>query len=210
MISQEINVIILEDDVDYAEALKGAASRHPDFKRIKSWVHLQSLSETLEHLSNNPSHARDVIVTDLGLPGSHRLEIFQQLHTQYPEIPIVILTAAVDDSLSCQAIQTGAQDFLMKGKVDGAVLMHSIASAFERNKIDRSKADFVSLVAHDMSLPIMLIQAALSSLKDKALGELTEKQMAAVQTIDANTASLNKIAANILEFSKNSAKSSTS
>ncbi len=61
-----------------------------------------------------------------------------------------------------------------------------------------------------MSAPMMRIQAAISSLKDKASGDLTEKQREAVQTIDDNASRLNKIIADILEFSKNSPKSANS
>jgi PAS domain S-box-containing protein len=76
--------------------------------------------------------AFDVILSDLDLPDSYGLDTLSKLHEQAPEVPIVVLTCLDDEILAAEALQRGAQDFLVKGRVDGDVLTRSIRYAVER------------------------------------------------------------------------------
>ncbi len=80
----------------------------------------------------------DAILLDLGLPDSQGLSTFEKIDEATKQVPILILTAFKDDALALEAVRRGAQDYLIKGKVDGALLVRAITYAIERKKSDEA------------------------------------------------------------------------
>lgn len=72
---------------------------------------------------------------DLSLPDSHGLETFARLHARAPETPILVLSGLDDTTLAVQAVHEGAQDFLIKGQVNGQLLVRSMRYAIERKAL---------------------------------------------------------------------------
>ncbi len=56
----------------------------------------------------------DLVLLDLGLPDSQGLETFEKLHSEFPDMPVVVLSGLVDERLALEAVQAGAQDYLVK------------------------------------------------------------------------------------------------
>lgn len=79
--------------------------------------------------------AIDVILLDLSLPDSFGLETVGKVQAAVPDIPIVVLTGHRDDTLSVTAVQAGAQDYLIKGEVEGNLLVRSLRYAIERQRM---------------------------------------------------------------------------
>ena len=74
----------------------------------------------------------DVVLLDLGLPDSAGLDTFEKVHDQVPEVPIVMLTGLDDAELALEGMSKGAQDYLVKGRVDGDLLARTLRYAIER------------------------------------------------------------------------------
>lgn len=90
----------------------------------------------------------DAVLLDLNLPDCTGLESFKRLNSAAPMVPIIILTGFEDYTLGLEAVRRGAQDYLVKGKLDGALLMKSISYAIERKKLDEAikrQADLINL-----------------------------------------------------------------
>jgi PAS domain S-box-containing protein len=77
----------------------------------------------------------DAILLDLGLPDSQGLNTFEKIQAVAKKVPILILTAYTDDAFALEAVRKGAQDYLIKGKFDSALLVRAIAYAVERKKL---------------------------------------------------------------------------
>jgi len=77
----------------------------------------------------------DLILLDLGLPDSQGLEGFHRLRAQAPDIPIIILTGEGDLKTAHEAVRQGAQDYLIKGQLDGSLLVHAVGYAAERHAL---------------------------------------------------------------------------
>jgi diguanylate cyclase (GGDEF)-like protein len=77
----------------------------------------------------------DVVLLDLTLADCQGLDTYLRVHVHAPRVPIVILTAADDDVLPLEAIQEGAQDYLVKGQVDGKGLVRALRYAIERQRL---------------------------------------------------------------------------
>ncbi len=78
----------------------------------------------------------DAVLLDLGLPDSQGLNTFERIHAASEKVPIIILTAFKDDALALEAVRRGAQDYLIKGKIDGSTLVRSLTYAIERKKLE--------------------------------------------------------------------------
>jgi diguanylate cyclase (GGDEF)-like protein len=94
----------------------------------------------------------DVILADLNLPDSRGTETVASLQTSYPDIPLVIVSAWDDEAISLRSVKAGAQDYLVKGHIDGANLHRVIRYAIERK---RTELELVRLAHFDQltSLP---------------------------------------------------------
>jgi diguanylate cyclase (GGDEF)-like protein/PAS domain S-box-containing protein len=95
-------------------------------------THLESLSDAEEHLAG---HAVDAILLDLELPGSQGLDAVRSIHAAAPSIPLVLLSPPAGEQTAIQAMQEGAQDYLVKGQIEPRELMRSLRNAVERKII---------------------------------------------------------------------------
>src|ERR1700692_3425506 len=97
--------------------------------------HVTTMSDAESHLGN---HVVDIIVLDLGLPDAHGLEAIRRTHAAAPRIPLVVLTALDDESLAAQALQEGAQDYLLKGQIEPRGLLRALRYAIERKSMEEA------------------------------------------------------------------------
>jgi PAS domain S-box-containing protein len=78
----------------------------------------------------------DIILLDLGLPDARGMEVVRRAHAAAPRIPLVVLTGCDDELMADQALQEGAQDFLVKGQIETPGLLRSIRYATQRMKAE--------------------------------------------------------------------------
>lgn len=133
MAEQPIQVLLVEDnpaDVRlWQELLWDVTSAQ--FQLIP----VERLDEAMEMLKQQ---SFDVILLDLSLPDSQGLETFVKMHLQAPAIPIIVLTGLDDESLATKAVQEGAQDYLVKGQVNGDLLVRCMRYAIERQRAEEA------------------------------------------------------------------------
>jgi serine phosphatase RsbU (regulator of sigma subunit) len=86
----------------------------------------------------------DCALLDLGLPDAIGLTALERLRAQIPDVPVVVFTGRSDDAVGPDALAAGAQDFLVKGQVDGAGLERSLRYAVERGRATSYERDLVA------------------------------------------------------------------
>ena len=133
MSSQCIGVLIIEDNPGDArlvqEALKGATA--PSF--TVEWV--DRLSIGLARLAEG---GVDVLLLDLGLPDSQGLEALALIRALAPTVPVVVLSGADDEQFAVEAVQAGAQDYLVKAYANPHLLTRALRYAIERKRADEA------------------------------------------------------------------------
>ena len=97
--------------------------------------HVDQLEAAIQQLD---SQTFDVVILDLSLPDSQGLDTLSALVDRFPQIPIVVLTGLADEELAIQAVQQGAQDYLVKDQVSETGLNRSIRYAIERQRIEEA------------------------------------------------------------------------
>ncbi|MBN2610479.1 MAG: hybrid sensor histidine kinase/response regulator [Bacteroidales bacterium] len=91
--------------------------------------------ERLDECNNKlKDNKYNIILVDLGLPDSRGFETFTVVNSMAPNIPIIVLTGLSDEELGNRAVQSGAQDYLVKGEVNEVLLKRSVLYAIERKK----------------------------------------------------------------------------
>ena len=78
----------------------------------------------------------DIVLLDLSLPDSNGLDTFTKTNAMVPGTPIVVLTGYNDENLAVKTVREGAQDYLIKGQVDGNLLARSMRYAIERKRAE--------------------------------------------------------------------------
>jgi PAS domain S-box-containing protein len=132
MIHHPIKILLVEDHPGDVLLLQETLA-DPTLVKLE-WVHIERIKTALDRLE---SEEFDVILLDLGLPDSNGLDTLLQLQAQVPLTPIVVLTGMTDENLALQAMQAGAQDYLVKGQGSGSdLLLRSIRYASERKPIE--------------------------------------------------------------------------
>jgi len=123
------SVLIFEDNpIDYrvvVHLLKKA--KGVEFRPTRA----TDLAAGLERLDDG---GFDVVLLDLVLHDSQGLDTFRQAHAHAPLVPIIVLSGIDDESLAAKAVREGAQDYLVKGRFDRALLVRSIHYSIARQR----------------------------------------------------------------------------
>ena len=79
----------------------------------------------------------DIILLDLGLPDSQGLDTLRWVREHAREVPIVVLTLLDSEETGLNALKEGAQDYLVKGQMNGPLIIRSLHYAIERGRIEK-------------------------------------------------------------------------
>ena len=170
------------------------------------------LQAAMEYLSQNRV---EVILLDLGLPDSQGLETLKKTYAQVSETPIVVLTGLNDEMIGAQAVNEGAQDYLIKGQVDSNLLRRTIRYAIERKQAEEKERRLqlqldlsnrlaslglmVEGIAHEINNPLTSVIGFAQMLMFEDIPENTKED---VKTIGDNAQRIADIMKNLLTFAK--------
>ena len=136
MTEKSINkVLLVEDNPGDARLLREMFNEQGS-RRTELTI-VQSMGQAEKHLAE---HAVDIVLLDLGLPDAQGLGAVRRAHAAAPRVPLVVLTGLDDDSLARQALQEGAQDYLLKSQIEtyGTTrgLVRALRYAIERKALE--------------------------------------------------------------------------
>jgi PAS domain S-box-containing protein len=129
-------VLLVEDNPGDVFLLREMVDEEPN-SRFQVAAETGRLARAIELL---PSGAVDVVLLDLSLPDSRGVETFMQAHAAAPDVPIIVLSESDDEELALQTVQLGAQEYLVKGRVDAHLLHRALRYAIERARAEAQLA----------------------------------------------------------------------
>lgn len=181
--ARPLRVLMVEDNPGDARLVGIMLSESPVAFEARE---ARRLDEALKLLA---SETFDVALLDLGLPDSLGLDTLRRVMVAAPSLPIVILTGNADDRMALEALEQGAQDYLVKGWGGAEALQRAIRYAIERGrteeKLKQSESMFraifeqaalgISLFDPDMKLVAVnnAIERTLGYEPGKLLGQTT-------------------------------------
>ena len=208
MSSLPIRVLLIEDNPGDARLLQEMLNQPGSLKA--ELTHLGSMNDALNHLERN---AANVILLDLGLPDAEGLEAVRKVHAAAPSTPLVVLTGLDDELLATEALQEGAQDYLIKGQIEAHPLLRAVRYAIERQRMQvetdqvrrlqlQLKDEFLSHVSHELRSPLTAIYQFGTILADELAGGVTSDQRECLQIILRNVAQLQSMIGDLLEVTR--------
>lgn len=147
-------------------------------------VHVNRLADAEALLADGDI---ELVLLDLSLPDSQGFDTFLRLARRYPDLPVVVLSGMADETLAVRAVREGAQDYLVKGRVDADLLARTLRYSIERNRSAkehlrlirdqaesaaalRARDELLASISHDFKAPLTTIrmQAQLLSRRVRA------------------------------------------
>ena len=130
-----------------------------DFIIIREWLNnadddafflkrADALASGLEELRKGKT---DVVLLEMSLPDCEGLETLLRVRAQVTDVPIIMLTGLADEDLAIEAIHRGAQDYLVKGRIDVDGLRRAMRYAIERHRAEctlRRYRDHLETLVH--------------------------------------------------------------
>ena len=126
-------LLLVEDNPGDARLLREMLNE-PGSHQI-AVTHVESMIEAEEHLAGG---GFEIVLLDLGLPDAQGLEAVRRAVAAAPRIPLVVLTGMDDESLAGQALNQGAEDYLVKGQIETRGLLRALRYAIERKVIEEA------------------------------------------------------------------------
>jgi DNA-binding NarL/FixJ family response regulator len=191
MQEKRIRVSVIDDHRVFAEALAGRLSDEPDLEVV--WT-ASAPAEAFELFSRNDI---DVVVLDLDLAGEDGLAVGRQLRHERPDLAIVVVTAAADDSRAVEAVQMGVRGWVgkqgaieslltaVRGAARGeihlpaSILTRVLASLSERNRTDEPEAKVIAILT---ARELEVLQGLTEGLSRNQIGTLLDVSPNTVRT----------------------------
>ena len=177
--NSSMQVLLIEDNPGDARLVREMLSQAGKSIPVElTWV--DRLDKGLQYLGTG--HV-DAILLDLSLPDSTRPDTLRRVLQAAPSIPVIVMTGMADERVSTEAVRAGAQDYLIKGDMDGRLLTRAIHYAIERKRGENRiqsviEAIYSSLVMTDARGKILLVNLTTEKLfgyrRDELIGQSIE------------------------------------
>lgn len=132
--ARRLSLLLVEDDRADALLVEELIADAGDI--AFEWA--QSIAEAERHLAGSRP---DCVLLDLNLPDSTGIDAVHRLGNLDATIPIIVLTGLNDEHFGVSAVASGAQDYLVKGRVDPEMLRRAVLYSIERKRAQLTAVD---------------------------------------------------------------------
>lgn len=186
-----VRLLVVEDDLQAVALIRAVlASQRVQFEVVASGT----IAEARELLV---SASWDAVLLDLSLPDSDGIDTFRSIQNAAPDMPVIVLTGYSNEDLAVDAVHEGAQDYLVKGKVDGDLLSRSILYAIERARILHELRRVQSTLESQVALRTHELSEANSQLKTEI-----EERLATAERLRNSNVRLERALSDLRESQK--------
>lgn len=130
--SADLNVLLVDDDPGDAFLVREWLAE------VAPQVTVQVRRSICDAIHTGALATADCVLLDLNLPGYRGLDGLREILRAGPEAAVCVLTGVDDEELGAAAVAMGAQDYLVKTKADGEVLIRALRYAVERRRAEIS------------------------------------------------------------------------
>lgn len=173
---KKLRIGLVEDNRFHAILFERAvAERYPEYS-VTVYATGQACLQDL--------HARpcDLIAIDFHLPDMNGLELLSLIHTEWPDLPAILVTGDGSEQVAAEAIKTGAIDYITKGDDFESIIPRIVSQAYQKHQLilknrrletkahEAEKLEMVTTVAstlnHEINNPLMAILGNVELLLD--------------------------------------------
>ena len=130
MSAPTLKVLLVEDSGEYARIVEGLLDTDRDCR-----FDVRTATRLVDAMQRVESEAPDVVLLDLNLPDASGVETLERFTETARDVPVVVLADVEDEALAIEAVRIGAQDGLVKGRVENESLPRALRFAVERHRM---------------------------------------------------------------------------
>lgn len=225
MVENLIRLLVVDDDSADIEL-----TRHSLAQRQRPQFSVESVGTLAGTLEMLRTMVFDAVLLDLNLTDSWGLATLESVRTQCPEVPIIVCSGLHDDETVLQAVNCGAQDYLLKGVVTPDLLIRSVVYSIQRQNKDREirklleqvresehllraknerlaqlnqvAHQVVDNVSHEFRTPLTVIHEYAALMKDGLGGTLSDEHQRFVEIISDRSNDLAVMVDDLLDVSR--------
>src|SRR5215210_1161366 len=212
---ERVRVLLVEDDEDDYVLTRDLLNEIDSHRFELEWV--PSYEAAVERVGRNDF---DVALFDFRLGSRTGLDLLQAARERHCTAPVILMTGQGDLEVDLQAMRSGAADYLVKGRMDAALLERSIRYAIQQQRMEeerirlareqekrfqaeaanRAKDEFLALVSHELRTPLQAVIAWVTLLEEGSLD--AAQQARAVEVIARNARAQAQIIDDLLDLSR--------
>ena len=176
-------------------------------------------NEALEVLRNDPF---TILITDIKMPEMDGFELMKTVHTDFPDVYIICMTAHGGSYSYTDVVACGARDYLtkpftideMRAKLSRVIRERNLIEDLtqkslelkganaELKRLDQLKSTFISSVSHELRTPLTVIKEFISLMLEGHAGALTDDQKEYLGIANKNIVRLTNLIETLLDFSR--------
>jgi len=161
--NEKVRLLIIEDDIDITKIFL-------DLSKVEPNLELQTAVFLSEGLAIFNQSEVDAVMVDLKLPDSEGLETLQATLLACPDVPVMVFSGALDESLRNQAMVMGAHAFLYKDNVtNDEALRGLIRAAIRKQESARAKNE-----NYEKRLRLLEFEKSLRDMATRHIREMSE------------------------------------
>ncbi|MGA3246535.1 MAG: hybrid sensor histidine kinase/response regulator [Bacteroidota bacterium] len=201
MQEKEPVILVVDDTEDNLDLLEFALKRKP--------VRMLRAASGQECLALAAEKQPDIILLDIQMPEMDGFETLKRLRANptTTKIPVVFLTAQRKDADSiATGLALGAEQYLTK-PIDTDELLVRTKMLIELKRaqaeLERTKADFMAMLVHDLRSPLIGVKSVIELLQDSGKGAiLGDDQFELLNSAHSSTKKLLELISDFLDLSK--------
>ena len=129
--SDPLHILLVEDSKGDAILIQKALQQ-----ALPDAHHVQRAANLATALKAVAEHNFDVVLLDRSLPDVVEFSGLNSIQNMAPQLPIIFLTGLSDEGIALRAVENGAQDYLLKDKVDSHTIKRAIQFAIHRKQFE--------------------------------------------------------------------------
>lgn len=133
-LGRRLSLLLVEDDRGDALLVEEQIADTADIDLV--WVQSMAAAERVL-VDDKP----DCVLLDLNLPDAQGIDALHRLGRLDPAVPVIVLTGLNDEHFGVSAVASGAQDYLVKGRVDPEMLRRAVVYSIERKRAELTAVD---------------------------------------------------------------------
>ncbi len=214
--SAPLHVLLVEDnraDARLVREMLAEATPGEDPWAMFCLEDVARLADALIHLAANPV---DIVLLDLSLPDGQGLHVLRRVRAAAPGVAIVVMSGNDDEALALAGVRDGAQDYLVKGRVEGPLLVRVLRYACERQQAEgrlaatvraleaktREQEAFIYTMSHDLKAPLISLHGMATVLIEDYADHLDPTGHQYLDRIAANAQKMQALIDELLALSR--------
>ena len=176
-----VDVLLVEDNDDDALFVRRDLKQGIEYA-FADEITITRVTSLADAIAACDDQSFDAVFLDLGLGNSNGVETVERFTDGGIDLPIIVLTGLKDNKTAIEAVQAGAQDYLVKGETTSKTIVRTMRHAIERQKNERQlrrQRDqmefFNSILRHDMLNGMQIIRGNSAALAGELEGDHGER-----------------------------------